>query len=134
MASTLTAAAAAKTVARPISRPGLMAGTLVAADILTTSLAVILGFRVWSQINPTIPPFQVAMSLAPAFCVAMFAFENLYPGIGMGAVEHIRRVFRGITIVYLMLTAAMFITKDGGAQSRGGFVLAWGFSLALAPM
>ena len=64
----------------------------------------------------------------------MFAFENLYPGIGMGAVEHIRRVFRGITLVYLMLTAAMFITKDRSwADSRGGFILSWAFSLALAP-
>ena len=95
---------------------------------------MILGFRVWSAINPEIPPFQTVMALAPLFCAAMFLFENLYPGIGMGAVEHIRRVFRGITLVYLMLTAAMFITKDRSwADSRGGFILSWAFSLLLAP-
>ena len=112
----------------------LMAATLAAADICATGLAVILGFRVWSLMNPSIPPFQTVMALAPVFCAAMFLFENLYPGIGMGAVEHIRRVFRGITLVYLMLTAAMFITKDRSwADSRGGFILSWAFSLALAP-
>lgn len=74
------------------------------------------------------------MALAPVFCVAMFAFEGLYPGIGLGAVEHIRRVFRGITLVYLMLTAAMFMVKDRWADSRGGFLLAWAFALALAPL
>jgi Undecaprenyl-phosphate galactose phosphotransferase WbaP len=111
-----------------------MAGTLAAADISATGLAVIAGFRVWSMINPTIPPVQSVMFLAPLFCAAMFAFENLYPGIGMGAVDHIRRVFRGITLVYLMLTAAMFMTKDRSwADSRGGFILSWAFSLALAP-
>ncbi len=72
-----------------------MAGTLAVADICATGLAVILGFRVWSLINPSIPPVQLVMSLAPVFCAAMFAFESLYPGIGMGAVEHIRRVSRG---------------------------------------
>ncbi len=111
-----------------------MAATLAAADMCATGLAVILGFRIWSLMNPLIPPVQTVMLLAPVFCAAMFLFENLYPGIGMGAVEHIRRVFRGITLVYLMLTAAMFITKDRSwADSRGGFILSWAFSLALAP-
>lgn len=132
--STATARQLTSIVARPTARPILMACTLAAADICATGLAVILGFRVWSLINPTIPPFQFVMSLAPLFCASMFAFENLYPGIGMGAVEHIRRVFRGITLIYLLLTAAMFMTKDRSwADSRGGFVLAWAFSLALAP-
>jgi Undecaprenyl-phosphate galactose phosphotransferase WbaP len=112
-----------------------MAGTLAAADLSATSLAVVLGFRLWSLINPAIPPAQQVMVLAPLFCAAMFAFESLYPGIGMGSVEHIRRVFRGITLVYLMLTAAMFMTKDRSwADSRGGFILSWAFSLALAPL
>ena len=134
MASTAATQQLQGTVARSSARPVLMAGTLAAADICATGLAVIAGFRVWSLINPGIPPFQTVMALAPLFCAAMFAFENLYPGIGMGAVEHIRRVFRGITLVYLMLTAAMFVTKDRSwADSRGGFILSWAFSLALAP-
>ena len=122
-----------QTKAGSVSRPKLMALTLVLADIIATGLAVILGFEVWSFINPQIPPQQRVMALAPAFCVTIFAFENLYPGFGLGAVEHIRRVFRGITLVYLMLTAAMFMAKDGGADSRGGFLLSWVFALALAP-
>jgi Undecaprenyl-phosphate galactose phosphotransferase WbaP len=111
-----------------------MAGTLALADICATGLAVVLGFRVWSVFNPAIPPFQWVMWLAPLFCASMFAFESLYPGIGLGAVEHIRRVCRGITLIYLLLTAAMFMTKDSSwAESRGGFFLSWAFSLALAP-
>ena len=134
MGTAATARQTSELVARSVSRPVLMAGTLAGADICATGLAVILGFRVWSLINPDIPPFQTVMALAPVFCAAMFLFENLYPGIGMGAVEHIRRVFRGITLVYLMLTAAMFITKDRSwADSRGGFILSWAFSLVLAP-
>lgn len=126
----------AQTAAAPrlAAKPVLMATTLVTADLFATGIAVILGFRVWSLMNPSIPPLQPVMALAPLFCVAMFGFENLYPGLGMGAVEHIRRVFRGVTLVYLMLTAAMFMAKDRWADSRGGFMLAWMFSLALAPL
>ncbi len=116
------------------AKPLLMATTLVAADFFATGIAVILGFQVWSLMNPSIPPLQPVMALAPLFCIAMFGFENLYPGLGMGAVEHIRRVFRGVTLVYLMLTAAMFMAKDRWADSRGGFMLAWMFSLTLAPL
>jgi Undecaprenyl-phosphate galactose phosphotransferase WbaP len=119
--------------ARGSAHPVLMTATLAAADFTTTGLAVVLGFRAWSVMNPTIPPLQPVMALAPAFCIAILAFENLYPGIGMSAVEHIRRVVRGVTLVYLMLTAAMFMAKDRWADSRGGFLLAWAFSLALAP-
>jgi Undecaprenyl-phosphate galactose phosphotransferase WbaP len=123
-----------RTAVRAPARPALMAATLAAADIFATGLAVIAGFRIWSLINPAIPPFEWVMWLAPVFCATMFAFEGLYPGIGMGAVEHIRRVFRGITLVYLMLTAAMFVTKDQSwAESRGGFLLSWALSLVLAP-
>jgi Undecaprenyl-phosphate galactose phosphotransferase WbaP len=134
MATAATAREWTGTGIRSMARPVLMAGTLALADICATGLAVIIGFRVWSTINPSIPPFQLVMSLAPVFCAIMFAFENLYPGIGMGAVEHIRRVVRGISLVYLMLTAAMFMTKDRSwADSRGGFLLAWAFSLVFAP-
>lgn len=134
MASTATVRQVTQVVARPTARPIFMACTLAATDILATALAVILGFRVWTLINPAIPPFQSVMWLAPLFCAGMFAFEDLYPGIGLGAVEHIRRVFRGVTLIYLMLTAAMFVTKDRSwADTRGGFIMAWAFSLALTP-
>lgn len=134
MASPATTRELTRVVARPAARPVFMAATLATADMCATGIAVVLGFRVWSMINPSIPPFQTVMALAPVFCSAMFAFENLYPGIGLGAVEHIRRLFRGISLIYLMLTAAMFFTKDQSwAESRGGFILSWAFSLAFTP-
>ncbi len=133
MASPIAIYSSSSVLAPPSARPWLMATTLAVADICATGLAVVAGFRIWSLINPDIPSLQPVMALAPVFCVAMFVFQNLYPGIGMGAVEHIRRVFGGITLVYLMLTAAMFMAKDRWADSRGGFFLAWALSLALAP-
>ena len=111
-----------------------MYAVLFGADLTAASLAVVLGFELWSLMNPDIPPLQPAMALAPAFCVAIFAFEKLYPGLGMGAVENIRRVFRSVTLAYLVLTAAMYIAKDRWADSRGGFLLAWFCAIAFSPL
>ncbi len=118
---------------RATHKPWAMTAALAAADLCTLFLAVAAGFRAWMLINPSIPPLSPAMLLAPACIVAAFAFADLYPAIGLTAVQHVRRSFRAITLVYLLLTAAMFMSKSILADSRGAFLFAWLFSLALAP-
>jgi Undecaprenyl-phosphate galactose phosphotransferase WbaP len=115
-------------------RPLAMAVALAAADLCTLSLAVLGGFRTWTLINPSIPPLSRAMLLAPASAIAALAFSGLYPGIGLTAVQHIRRCWGSISLVYLLLSAAMFVTKSSAADSRGAFLVSWAFSLLLAPM
>jgi Undecaprenyl-phosphate galactose phosphotransferase WbaP len=73
------------------------------------------------------------MYLVVALSVAIFAFHGLYPGIGLNAVQHIRRLSRSITFAYLVLTASMILAKDRWANSRGVFFLSWMFALALVP-
>lgn len=118
---------------RPSHKPWAMTAALAGADLCALFLAVAAGFRAWTLINPSIPPLSPAMLLAPACVIAAFAFADLYPAIGLTAVQHARRSFRAITLVYLLLTAAMFISKSMLADSRGAFLFAWIFSLALAP-
>src|ERR1035438_6132871 len=66
-------------------------GTITAlVDIFTLSIAVVAGFRCWSFINPAIPPLHPSMWLAVGFSCAALAFNGLYPGIGMTAVEHMQ--------------------------------------------
>lgn len=111
-----------------------MTTALVAADTCTLSLAVTAGFRVWHMVNPAIPPLNSAMLLAPGSTMAALAFAGLYPGIGLTAVQHIRGCWRAITLVYLLLTAAMFVTRSSAADSRGAFLVSWALSLALLPV
>lgn len=112
----------------------LMAGIRAATDLVTLSIAVAAGFRFWLLVNPLIPPHPPSMWLAVGFSFVALAFNGLYPGVGMTAVEHIRRICHSITLVYLLLTASMFFVKDWWADSRGGFVLSWALSLALVPL
>src|ERR1017187_4679545 len=115
--------------------PVLMMGVSMAlVDISTLSFAVFVGFWCWSLINPAISLYHTSMLLAVGFSSVAFAFYGLYPGIGMTAVEHMRRIAHSVTLVYLLLTASMFLVKDWWANSRGGFLLSWAFSLVLVPV
>jgi Undecaprenyl-phosphate galactose phosphotransferase WbaP len=119
---------------RVYHRPWVRAVALVTADLFALSLAVVAGFRAWALVNPLIPPLNSAMLLAPVSTIAALAFSGLYPGIGLTAVQHIRRYWRSITLVYLLLTAAMFVTRSSVADSRGAFLFSWAFSLFLVPL
>lgn len=117
------------------ANPVLVMGAVLAlVDIFTVSCAVFAGFRVWSLINPAIPPLHPSMLLAVGFSSVALAFNGLYPGIGMTAVEHMRRIAHSVNLVYLLLIASMFLMKEWWASSRGGFLLSWALSLVLVPL
>ena len=117
-----------------LARPALRIAVLVATDVASLSLAVLCAFWYWSIVNPTIPRQHSAMYLAVALCIAAFAVHGLYPGIGLHAVQHVRRIFRSITFAYLLLTASMVLVKDWWANSRGGFFLSWILALFMVPL
>jgi Undecaprenyl-phosphate galactose phosphotransferase WbaP len=121
-------------VTKAASGPWLMGASLACADLLSLLLAVPGGFLVWKLVNYSIPPMQPAMWLGAVFSVAAFAFFGLYPGIGLTAVELVRRMYHGITLVYLLLTAVMFLQKGWSAASRGGFFVSWALAMVMVPM
>jgi Undecaprenyl-phosphate galactose phosphotransferase WbaP len=112
----------------------LMGASMALLDIFTLSCAVFAGFSAWSLINPAISLYHTSMLLAVGLSSAAFAFYGLYPGIGMTGVAHMRQIAHSVTLVYLLLTASMFLVKDWWADSRGGFLLSWALSLALVPL
>jgi Undecaprenyl-phosphate galactose phosphotransferase WbaP len=112
----------------------LMTTTRMSVDLVSLSIAVLGGFRCWSFVNPAASSYHASIWLAVWCSFAALAFNDLYPGIGMTAVEQIRRIARGVSLVYLLLTASMFLIKDWWAESRGGFLLSWGLSLILVPL
>src|ERR1700693_2403187 len=122
----MTTAATSLVLARQprTANPALLMGIGMAlVDILTLSCSVLAGFWLWSRINPVISWYYPSMLFAVGFSTAAFAFYGLYPGIGMTAVENMRRIAHSVTFVYLLLTASMFLVEDWWASSRGGFLL-----------
>jgi Undecaprenyl-phosphate galactose phosphotransferase WbaP len=133
-AATATLTVRERTAPRHVYRPWAMSAVLMFADAFALALAVAVGFRLWRFINPDIPPLGIVMLVAPASAMAAFAHADLYPGVGVTAVQQIRRLWRSISLVYLLLTAALFLSKNGESYSRGGFFVAWIASLGLVPV
>jgi Undecaprenyl-phosphate galactose phosphotransferase WbaP len=111
--------------------PAYMTAALAASDFAVLTAAVVAGFALWRLINPAIPPLQPEVLLLPLCCVGVFACTSQYPGIGLTAVEHLRRICRAISTVYLLFLFAMFLAKGSWANSRGALLLAWALSMAL---
>jgi Undecaprenyl-phosphate galactose phosphotransferase WbaP len=114
--------------------PAYMTATLATSDFWLLIAAVVAGFALWRLVNPTIPPLQMEMLLLPLCCVGVFACTGQYPGIGLTAVEHMRRICRGISVVYLLFLLAMFLAKDLWVGSRGSLLVAWALSLVLVAL
>jgi Undecaprenyl-phosphate galactose phosphotransferase WbaP len=124
-----------RTKTMPAIQPAiLMAGCRALTDIAMLSAAVVAGFLLWTLLQPAAPVFQSNMWLVVAMCVAAYWFSGLYPGVGMTAVEHMRRIVHATNLVYLLLAASMFEARIWGDLSRGGFALAWLLTLVFVPM
>ena len=121
----------ARAVQESAYSPAYMAATLAASDFVILAAAVGAGFALWRVVNPAIPPLHLEMLILPVSCVGVFACTGQYPGIGLTAVEQLRRICRGVSSVYLLFLFAMFLTKGSWANSRGALLLAWGFSMWL---
>jgi len=111
--------------------PAYMAATVAGSDFIMLAAALAAGFVLWHLVNPTISPLTPEMLLIPLCCVGVFGFTGQYPAIGLTAVEHMRRICKGVSSVYLLFILAMFVTKGSWANSRGALLLAWVFSMAL---
>jgi Undecaprenyl-phosphate galactose phosphotransferase WbaP len=127
-------AAESAAVRRSAYSPAYMTAMLAGSDSCMLTAAVVAGFALWRLINSAIPPLRPEVLLLPLCCVGVFACTGQYPGIGLTAVQHLRRICRGVSAVYLLFLFAMFLSKDQWAGSRGALLLAWSLSMALVSL
>jgi Undecaprenyl-phosphate galactose phosphotransferase WbaP len=57
--------------------------------------------------------------------LGVFATQDLYPGILMHPAEELRRAFRSVTTVFLLIACGAFLSKTAESYSRVVFLIVW---------
>jgi Undecaprenyl-phosphate galactose phosphotransferase WbaP len=114
-----------------VARNVLLAGS----DAVMLSLAVAIAFVSWAAPIRD-QPVEMYIALAPliAIFIAGYARAGLYPGLGLGPVQTLRRLSYVTTFGFLMVAAFSFVLKLPPLYSRVTFLIALGLSLTLVPL
>jgi Undecaprenyl-phosphate galactose phosphotransferase WbaP len=75
----------------------------------------------------------ILLSLILAFPL-IYALRGLYPGVGLGAVEELRRLSITTSMVFVTLASTSFFLRAPKGLSRSALLMAWVLSLLLVPI
>lgn len=112
-----------------------MTGLLMLSDLL--SLLLVWAGSVWGRyaFGGHFEP-SLYWSLAP--CLGLFVVANtlvgLYPGILLSPPEELKKLTQATSVIFLALSGAVFLSRQGELYSRGIFIAAWGGALVLLPV
>jgi len=109
--------------------------TLLSTDLLTASAVSALTVTVKLQLDPQLP-LVLYLGLWPALLalVAGYAALGLYPGIGIGPAERLRRTTVATTLFFVGLAGATFLLRGAEIYSRAIFLVSWALCLVVVPV
>ena len=108
---------------------------LLIVDLVSVALGFQLAVEIRRFLIPyvggTVPPdrFFPIMLQGLVACWVIFAFNGLYPGFGMTAVEEIQKIFYSLTLAYAVLAILIYFQQVGLELSRWTFLAGWGFGI-----
>ncbi len=105
---------------------------VLAADLIT--LALVFGFAVeWRHSLSPLYPLSSFLQFIPlmVMVVSAFCLQGLYPGVLLHPAEEMRRIWMSVTVVFLLMSCAAFLWRNGSDYSRSVFLVTWA---AGAPM
>jgi Undecaprenyl-phosphate galactose phosphotransferase WbaP len=134
MATVLQGSAIMARTAAGVTAQSLRTVALFSTDAISLSLAIVLSYLLsTANTAPSASLWSPRIFVGVPLSLAAFAFQGLYPAVGINAVQHMKRASRSVTLVYLVLTASMSVTKDIWAVSRLSLFVCWLLSLLLVP-
>ncbi len=105
---------------------------MIASDLLALVLAGVISVYtrlvLEGQFHPTL--YWQLYPVIGLF-IAAYMLVGLYPGVGISPVDEMRWICLTTTLMYLALTAMVFMRREGEIYSRGVFVAAWMLSVLL---
>jgi len=99
---------------------------VLTADFLT--LAIVFGLAVeWRHHLSPLYPLASYLQLVPMMIMLLSAFclQGLYPGVLLHPAEEMRRICVSVTAVFLLMSCAAFLWRNGADYSRSVFLVTW---------
>src|ERR1700693_287271 len=99
--------------------------SMVAVDIAALSTVYWLAVFIRRIITPGDIRFYLEVFPGATLFIVVFAIHGLYPGVLLHPAEEIRRVFHGISIVFLLVLCTTFLGHNAESYSRSIVMLTW---------
>jgi FlaA1/EpsC-like NDP-sugar epimerase len=109
---------------------------LALSDLGVLALCAVAAWWVKSLQNPNLPLEQY-LHILPIFLGSAgtaYASFGLYPALGFGPADELRRLTQSTTLVFLAGVALTFISKAGESWSRQIFMAAWLAAMVAVPI
>jgi len=114
----------------------LMALVMVVSDSLCLSASIVLATLLWGNVRSDLPVdvyLSVNLPISGLFLV-VYLLTGLYPGIGIGPVEELRRLTISSSIGSLILMGLTFYLRNTTSWSRAVLGLTWLMLLVSVPL
>jgi Undecaprenyl-phosphate galactose phosphotransferase WbaP len=117
-------------------RRQIMAATMVLSDFICLSGSIALALLIWSQVRADlmVETYQSLILPISGLFLIIYLITGLYPGIGVGPVEELRRLTIGTTLGMLALMGLSFYLRNITSWSRAVLGLTWLFLLVSVPL
>ncbi len=117
-------------------RRWLMTAFMLSSDLLCVLGSIALAVFLWQFIRVELTPGQYSSLMLPVagLFIIIYLVMGLYPGIGVGPVEELRRLSIGSTLGMFALMSLSFYLRNTTIWSRAVLGLTWFFLLVSAPL
>ena len=111
-----------------------MSVLLAVSDMFWLTIAGLLAVSVRLALGGVVPSLYLRFVSLPVLFVVVYTLRQLYPAIGLGAVEEFRRLTINTTFVFLIIVAVAYMGQIPAVYSRLIFFLYWLLALVLVPL
>jgi Undecaprenyl-phosphate galactose phosphotransferase WbaP len=121
---------------RWMHRRTVMSAFMIGSDLFCLVASIELALLLWSQVRADLYPANYQPLLIPVglLFLSIYALMGLYPGVGLGPVEELRRLSIGTTLSMLGLMGLSFYLRNVNEWSRAVLGLTLILMLIGAPL
>jgi len=117
-------------------RRGLMSLALASSDVLAISASILTSITLWKRIRADLQ-LDAHLSFIPimvTFLILTYQLIQLYPGVGIGPVEELKRLTISSTFLFIAMIAMIFFLQTTATYSRATLLISWILILVSVPI